>query len=83
MKTLTTILLLITLVGCKRMVADYEERRDSVKKICPTCTALVLSENRYYTADTSKQPNVIYQVYFKAGGWYYKASDVDHLVRIN
>jgi hypothetical protein len=64
------------------MVADYSERLKGVQKVCPTCN-FVMSEHRYYAVDTSKQPNIIYQVYFKDGGVWYKASDVDHLIRIN
>jgi hypothetical protein len=64
------------------MVADYSERLKGVQKVCPTCN-FVMSERSYYAVDTSKQPNIIYQVYFKSGGIWYKASDVDHLVRIN
>ena len=75
-------LLLITSISCKRMHADYEERAAGVHKICPHCT-FVLSENTYYAVDTSKQPNVIYKVAFRPGGYYYKASDVDQLIRVN
>ena len=79
-KLLTACILL--LASCSSMVADYSERLKGVKKVCPYCD-FVTSENRYYAVDTSKQPNVIYMVYFKTGGFFYKASDVDHLIRIN
>ncbi len=64
------------------MFTSFPERKASVLKACPTCT-FVMSESRYYACDTAKRPNIIYQVYFKSGGWYYSASDIDHLVRIN
>jgi hypothetical protein len=64
------------------MYADYKERAEGVRKVCPNCT-FVTSEGRYYAVDTSKQPNIIYIVCFKSGGYYYTASDVDHLVRVN
>ena len=68
--------------GCRRMSTDFNERKASVLETCHTCT-FVMSERRYYACDTGKQPNIIYQVYFKNGGWFFKASDIDHLVRIN
>jgi hypothetical protein len=74
--------LLLSIAGCKKTMADYEERAAGVHKVCPKCT-FVTSENRYYAVDTSKQPNIIYIVAFKGGGWYYSASDVDHLIRVN
>ena len=68
--------------SCKKMNADYKERLEGVKQVCPNCT-FVMSEMQYYACDTSKQPNIVYKVYFRSGGLFYKASDVDHLVRIN
>jgi hypothetical protein len=82
MKKLALGALLLLSMSCKRMAADYEERAAGVHKICPHCT-FVTSEDWFYAVDTSKQPNVIYRVHFKAGGYFYKASDVDHLIRIN
>lgn len=64
------------------LYAPTEERAAGVRKVCPHCT-FVTSENRYYAVDTSKQPNIIYIVDFKNGGWFYTASDVDHLIRVN
>ncbi|MEY4332819.1 MAG: hypothetical protein RLZZ196_1557 [Bacteroidota bacterium] len=75
-------LLLLSITSCRRTVADYEERAAGVRKVCPHCT-FVTSENRYYAVDTSKQPNIIYIVSFKSGGFFYTASDVDHLIRVN
>ena len=72
----------LLLSSCKNMNADYQERLDGVHKVCPNCT-FVLSEQQYYACDTSKQPNLVFKVYFRSGGWFYKASDVDHLVRVN
>ncbi len=74
--------LIISSLSCKRMAADYESRLHGVQKVCPKCS-YVLSEGRYYAVDTCKQPNIIYIVTFKAGGWLYTASDVDHLTRVN
>lgn len=81
-KLLILILLPILFSSCKGCYADYNERLQGVKKVCPTCT-FVRSEGAYYAVDTSQQPNVIYKVHFKEGGFYYKASDVDNLVRVN
>jgi len=74
--------LFLSISSCKNMQADYNERAVGVHKTCPHCN-FVTSEGRFYAVDTSKQPNIIYNVIFKAGGWWYKASDVDHLIRIN
>jgi hypothetical protein len=85
MKEIKTTLALCVLVlssSCSSMSADYIERLKGVQKVCPTCN-FVTSENRFYAVDTSKRPNIIYMVHFKFGGLLYKASDVDHLVRIN
>lgn len=82
MKKLIILLSLFAFVSCKRMAADYESRKVGVLKVCPNCT-FVLSEGQYFAADTSKQPNIIYKIYFKSGGVFYTASDVDHLVRVN
>ena len=75
-------LLLMSIASCKRMTATYESRLAGIKKVCPNCT-FVTSEGSYFAQDTSKRPNVIYKVYFSAGIFYYDASTVDHLVRIN
>ena len=75
-------LLIVGFSSCKRMNADYTERKAGVSAVCNTCT-FVMSENIYYAVDTSKQPNIIYMVTFRFGGWFYKASDVDDLIRIN
>ena len=76
------LLIIVSFSSCKQMVADYAERKEGVNKVCATCT-FVMSENSYYAVDTSKQPNIIYKVIFRSGGYFYKASDVDHLIRIN
>jgi hypothetical protein len=81
-KLLILLVLPILFSSCKGCYADYSERLQGVKKVCPTCT-FVLSERYYYAVDTAKQPNIIYKVHFKKGGFYYKASDVDHLIRVN
>jgi hypothetical protein len=75
-------LLLLSISSCRSTQADYTERAMGVRKVCPHCT-FVMSEHTYYAVDTSKQPNIIYQVSFKIGGCFFKASDVDHLIRIN
>lgn len=81
-KLLLSLSLLVLLTGCRGCYADFNERRASVQKTCPGCT-FVLSEGFYVAVDTNKQPNIVYHVYFKEGGVYYKASDIDHLVRVN
>jgi len=81
-KLIIAALLISALSSCRNMQADYAERKAGVLKVCPTCT-FVTSEMHYYACDTNVQPNIIYQVYFRNGGLWYKASDVDHLVRIN
>ena len=73
---------LMLFASCRNMSTDYVERKAGVDKVCSKCS-FVVSEGSYYAVDTLKQPNVIYKVVFKPGGWYFKASDVDHLIRIN
>lgn len=70
------------MTGCRSCVANYEQRRAGVQKICKGCT-YVRSEQMDIAVDTTKQPNIVYGVYFCNGGYYYNAWDVDHLVRIN
>jgi len=82
MKNLLIILSVIILSSCKGCFADFEQRKAGVQKVCPNCT-YVLSESQHYAVDTSVQPNIIYKVIFKTGGAYFKASDVDHLIRVN
>ena len=72
----------LMMVSCRGCFTSYPERKASVLKVCPTCT-FVTSEGQYVAVDTAKRPNIVYRVYFKDGGMYYNASDVDHLVRIN
>lgn len=82
MKKIIIILILATLIsGCRGCFADYEQKRQGVIKVCPTCT-YTRSENMDIAVDTSVQPNIIYRVYFCAGGAYYNAWDVDHLTKI-
>ena len=73
---------LVLFASCRNMNADYAERKAGVNQVCNKCT-FVLSEGSYYAVDTCKQPNLIYRVVFKPGGVWFKASDVDHLIRIN
>lgn len=78
--------LLASFSSCKKMNADYSERKAGVNKVCPKCNFVTNNwsgQTMYYAVDTSIQPNIIYQVEFKTGGWNYSASDVDHLVRVN
>ena len=81
-KIIAVALLALSISSCRSMQADYNERAMGVRKVCPHCT-FVISEKRYYAVDTSKQPNIIYQVSFKIGGYWFKASDVEDLIRIN
>ncbi len=82
MKRILAILAIsITLTGCRSCYADYSQRRAGVQKVCPGCIYTV-SENMHIAQDTTKQPNIIYKVYFCNGGFYYNAWDVDHLTRI-
>jgi hypothetical protein len=80
-KTILFILICVTLVGCRGCFADYEQRKKGVEKVCPTCT-YTRSESMDIAVDTSLQPNIVYRVYFCAGGPYYNAWDVDHLTKI-
>lgn len=82
MKKIIAVALLLSTISCRSTVADYNERAMGVRKVCPHCT-FVMSERDYYAVDTSRQPNIIYKVDFKNGGYWFKASDVDHLIRIN
>lgn len=75
------ILVSIALTGCRSCQADYEQRKKGVEKVCPTCT-YTRSEGMDIAVDTSQQPNVVYRIYFCAGGTYYNAWDVDHLTKI-
>ena len=75
-------LLLLSIGSCRSTVSSYEERAAGVRKVCPHCT-YVMSERAYFAVDTRQQPNIIYKVHFKIGGVWFKASDVDELVRIN
>ena len=81
-RALIAVCMIMSAASCKRMSADYESRSTGVRKVCPTCT-FVTSEREYYAQDTSKRPNIIYKVYFKDGMFFYDASTVDHLIRIN
>jgi len=82
MKKLLFILLPLFIISCRGCFADFEQRKAGLQKVCPSCT-FVMSEGNYFAVDTTVQPNIIYKVIFKDGGAYYKASDVDHLIRIN
>ena len=81
-KLILFILMTAIMTGCRSCVANYEQRRAGVQKICKGCT-YVRSEQMDIAVDTTKQPNVVYRVVFCSGGYYYNAWDVDHLVRIN
>jgi hypothetical protein len=82
MKKLIFILLTVGLFSCKGCFTTYESQKAGVNKVCPTCT-FVHSERDFYAVDTSKQPNIVYIVYFKPGGLYHTASEVNYLVRVN
>ena len=82
MKKIAIGALLLSISSCRSTVSSYAERAEGVRKVCPHCT-YVMSERDYFAVDTSQQPNIIYKVHFKAGGIWFKASDVDELVRIN
>ena len=83
MKKQLLLLLLIStcLTGCRSCYADYSQRKAGVQKVCPGCIYSV-SERLHIAQDTTKQPNVVYEVTFCQGGFYYNAWDVDHLTRI-
>ncbi len=84
MKLLFIITVAIMLSSCRGCVTSYAEQKASVLKICPTCTFVKnTNDGYYYATDTSKQPNILYKVVFKTGGFWYKASDIDHIERIN
>lgn len=74
--------MIVTCSSCRKMNSSFSERKASVLKVLPKAS-FVYSEGYYYAVDTVKQPNVIYRVYFKAGGIFYTASDIDLLIRIN
>jgi hypothetical protein len=82
MKKLLLILTIsLTLTGCKSCVANYEQRKAGIQKVCPKCIYTV-SENMNIAQDTSTNPNIIYKVYFCSGGIYYNAWEVDHLTKL-
>ena len=68
-------------VSCQRFYSDYQSRLKGIQAVCPKCT-YVRSEGYDYAQDTSKNPNIVYKVYW-CGGFYYSVSTVEHLVRIN
>lgn len=82
MKKLFLILtLLVSLTSCKSCTSTYASRKAGVQKVCPKCI-YINSERMNIAVDTSQQPNLVYEVYFKSGGIYYTASDVEELVKI-
>jgi len=74
MKKSIVVIIALTVTSCAR----YEKKLEGVKKVCPTCT-FVDSENRYYACDTSKQPNIVYRVWFMP----FQPAVVKELTRIN
>lgn len=80
-KILIYLIITITFSGCRSCYADYSQRKAGVKKVCPKCT-FTCSENMYIAVDTTKNPNIIYKVRFRMGGFYHTASDVDELIKI-
>ena len=82
MKRILAILAIsLTLTSCRSCMANYEQRKAGVQKVCPGCIYTV-SEQMHIAQDTTKNPNIIYRVKFCDGGIYYNAWDVDHLTRI-
>ena len=70
-----------SLSSCKSCTSTFASRKAGVQKVCKKCD-YINSENMNIAIDTSKQPNQIYKVEFKMGGFYYTASDVNRLVKI-
>lgn len=73
--------LAVSLTSCKSCTSTYASRKAGVQKVCKDCI-FINSEEMNIAVDTSEQPNIIYKVYFRPGGIYYTASDVDKLVKI-
>ena len=80
-KLFLIITILVSLTSCKSCTSTYASRKVGVQKVCPKCI-YINSERMDIAVDTSRQPNIVYQVYFKSGGIYYTASDVEQLVKI-
>jgi len=80
-KILLLATLAMSLTGCKSCTSTYASRKAGVQKVCPKCI-YINSEQMNVAIDTSVQPNLIYKVYFKGGGIYYTASDVDQMIKI-
>lgn len=80
-KFILGLFLLTSFTACQRFSSDYQSRLNGIQAVCPKCT-YVRSEGYDYAQDTSKNPNIVYKVYW-CGGFYYSVSTVDHLVRIN
>jgi len=80
-KLFLIITLLVSLTSCKSCTSTYASRKAGVQKVCPKCM-YINSERMNIAVDTSQQPNLVYEVYFKSGGIYYTASDVEELVKI-
>lgn len=80
-KLFLIVTLLVSLTSCKSCTSTYASRKAGVQKVCPKCI-YINSERMNIAVDTSQQPNLVYEVYFKPGGIYYTASDVEELVKI-
>lgn len=80
-KLFLVVTLLVSLTSCKSCTSSYASRKAGVQKVCPKCI-YINSERMNIAVDTSQQPNLVYEVYFKSGGIYYTASDVEELVKI-
>ena len=80
-KILLLATLAMSLTGCKSCSSTYASRKVGVQKVCPKCI-YINSEQMSIAVDTSVQPNIVYEVYFKTGGIYYTASDVDQMIKI-
>jgi predicted RNA-binding Zn-ribbon protein involved in translation (DUF1610 family) len=80
-KLFLIVTLLVSLTSCKSCTSTYASRKAGVQKVCPKCI-YINSERMNIAIDTTQQPNIVYQVYFKSGGIYYTASDVEELVKI-
>lgn len=70
-----------SLVSCKSCTSTYASRKAGVRKVCNGCI-YINSEQMNIAIDTTTQPNIVYKVKFKSGGFYYTASDVDALIKI-
>lgn len=78
-------LVLFYLTSCKGVGGTQIDKQVGVTKACPTCQLKYVtgrSANFWMAVDTSKNPNIIYDVVF-GSGMFVSFNDVDYMVKLN